>query len=381
MKVLHVVINGEIAGGQRVCLQIIEALLDKGHQALVVSPTKGPLVDLLKEKGIPVFFLPFEKTYSFHRAFQLSKLIRRERVDIVHTHGMVPLNVQARIAAKLAGIPCISHIHIANVFNSNPLIRGYQIFLDNLTSSFCRTLIAVSRSTKESLVKQGIPENRVTVVPNGVDPGKARPRRSREEIFQEFRIEPNKRLVGMIGRLCPTKGQEEFLKAVTMIKDEAPDVIWVIAGKDIEFGGKYEKKLKNLARDLGLNGSVIFAGHQEDPDSLLNAMDLFVLPSKREGLPLVVLEAMALKKPVIATRVDGVPELIEDGRTGVLVPPAEPAPLAEAMLKLLNAPDKAMNLGEAGYMRARRDFCASEMIQRILSLYQEAISRSTAEET
>ena len=156
MKVLYTVINGEIAGGQMVCLQIVEALLRSGYQALVVSPSEGPFTELLREKRIPVFLIPFKKTYSFHRAFQLAKLVQKEKVDLIHSHGTVPVNVHSRLAARLASIPCISHIHAANVFNAHPLIRRYQVVLDNWTSHFCDRLIAVSKATKESLVQQGI---------------------------------------------------------------------------------------------------------------------------------------------------------------------------------------------------------------------------------
>lgn len=370
MKILHVIINGEIAGGQRVCQQIVEALLEEGHEALVVSPSDGPFINLLRNKGIPVFFLPFEKTYSFHRAFLLSRLIQRENIDIVHTHGMVPLNIQARLAAKLAGVPCISHIHIANVFNSNPFIRKYQVFLDNWTSNFCSKLIAVSSSTKRSLVEQGIPENRITVIHNGVNPQKIQHRRGSEDIFRSLRIKPGTRLVGVIGRLCPVKGQEDFLRTVSLINRETPDVTWLIVGKDIEFGNKYERKLRDLSKDLNLNGNIIFTGHQEDTFSLLNAMEFLVLPSKAEGMPLVVLEAMALRKAVIAMDVGGVSEEVQDGKTGVLIPPGDSKALAGAMIKLLNNPRLAKAMGEAGSERVRNYFSESDMNMRVQKIYE-----------
>ena len=198
MKVLYTVINGEIAGGQMVCLQIVEALLRSGYQALVVSPSEGPFTELLREKRIPVFLIPFKKTYSFHRAFQLAKLVQKEKVDLIHSHGTVPVNVHSRLAARLASIPCISHIHAANVFNAHPLIRRYQVVLDNWTSHFCDRLIAVSKATKESLVQQGIPPDRVEVIPNGINCDRLGSLRTRDEVFRQFHIDPAKRLIGSI---------------------------------------------------------------------------------------------------------------------------------------------------------------------------------------
>jgi len=374
MKTLHTVIHGEIAGGQIVCLRIIEALHKGGHQALVVSPSRGPFTELLRRKRVPVFFIPFKRTYSFHRAFQLARLIKKEGIDLVYTHGMVPANIHSRLAARLAGVPCISHIHIANVFNQNPLVRRYQIFLDNWTSRFCHRLIAVSQSTKDSLIQQGISGDRIEVIPNGIDCHKIHCRETREEILRKFHLDPKERLVGTIGRLCPTKGQEEFLRVAKGVSQEMPDVVWMVIGKDMEFGGRYETQLRTLAQEGGLNGRVIFTGHQPDPFSLLNALEFFVLPSKLEGMPLVILEAMALKKAVIASAVGGVPEVIVDGKTGILVPAGDSRSLAEAILKLLRNPELAKAMGEAGFERARENFSESEMSRRTLTLCQEALS-------
>ncbi len=373
MNVLHAVIHGEVAGGQMVCLQIIEALVQQGHQALVISPSEGPFTELLRKKKISVFIMPFEKTYFFHRAFQVANLLRKEKIDLVHSHGTVQMNVHLRLAARWTGIPCISHIHINNVFNSNPLIRAYQVFLDRWTSQFCYRLLAVSKAIKESLVQEGIHHDRIEVIPNGVDCDRLNCRMTRAEVFQRFKIDPDKRLITTIGRLCPNKGQEEFLQGAKQVNEEMSDTAWMIVGKDLEFDGKYEAKLKTLALDLGLDGQVIFTGYQGDPLSLLNACDFFVLPSRMEGMPLVILEAAALKKAVIASAVGGVPEIVQDGVTGILIPPSDPQALAVAMLKLLKAPQLAMDMGDAGFRRVRDHFSTSQMTHRILELYGEAM--------
>ncbi len=371
MNVLYAVIHGEIAGGQIVCLQIIEALVREGHQALVISPSEGPFTDLLRKKKIPVFIIPFEKTYFFHRAFQVTRLLRNQKVDLVHSHGTVQLNIHVRLAARLIGIPCISHIHSENVFSSHWLIRQYQIFLDRFTSQLCYRLIAVSKATKESLIQEGIEADRIEVIPNGIDSDRLNGQMTRAEVFQRFQIDPKKQLVTTIGSLCPNKGQEEFLKAAKQVNVDMPNTVWMMIGKDIEFKGAYEAKLKMLAQNLGLNGQVIFTGYQDDPLSLLNACDLFVLPSKREGMPLVVLEAAALKKAVIASAVGGIPEVVQDGETGILIPPGDSQALGLAMLKLLRDPKLARTMGEAGFRRIREHFSECQMVHRTLKLYQE----------
>lgn len=371
MNILHAVIHGEIAGAQIVCLQIIEALVRQGHQASVVSSSEGPFTDLLRTKKIPVFIIPFEKTYHFHRTFQVARLLRKEKIDLVHSHGTIPLNVHVRLAARWTGIRCISHIHAENVFSSHWLIRQYQILLDRFTSQLCYRLIAVSKATKKRLVMEGIRPEQIEVIPNGIDSNRLNGQMSRMEVFQRFQIDPKKRLVVTMGRLCPQKGQEEFLKGAKQVSAEMPDIVWMMIGKDIEFKGAYEGKLKTLAQELGLNGQIIFAGYQSDPVSLLRACDLFVLPSHLEAMPLVILEAAALKKAVIASAVGGIPEVVQDGVTGILIPPGDSQALGQAMLKLLKEPRLASAMGEAGFRRVREHFSEGQMVNRVLSLYQE----------
>jgi len=371
MKALHVVVGGELAGGQIVCRQIIKTLRDKGHQSMVVSPNEGAFTERLKLEGVPVFYIALKKTYSFHRAIQLASLIRREKVDLVHTHAMVASNVQSRIAARLAGVPCVSHIHIANVFHKHPVVRAYQQCLDNGTSHFCEKMIAVSESTRQSLILQGIPSGRIVTIPNGVRVRETDLGVERAELLRRFKIHSEGPVVGMIGRLCPTKGQEEFLKAIQQITREIPDLTGVMIGKDIEFRGVYEARLKNLAQEYKLNGRMVFAGHQEDPFPWIQAMDFLVLPSKAEGMPLVLLEAMSMKKAVVASAVGGVPEVVEDGITGILVPPGDSDVLAKAILKLLKDPRLAASMGEAGFQRVQNFYTEEMSMQQVMNVYAE----------
>ena len=374
MKVAHVIISGEVAGGQMVCGQIIEALKKRGDEVLVVSPTAGAFTERLKQNNVSIYFIPFDKTYHFQNAFRLWRILKKERVDLVHTHGMVPMNVQARLASKWAGVPCISHIHIANVFNPNPIVRRYQMFLDNWTSGFSSKLIAVSQATRQSLVRQGIAGERIEVIPNGVREN-GTVHMSKEEVFKKLGISENHSLIGMVGRLCPTKGQEEFLKSVAEVSRAIPNVIGVIIGKDTEFNGTYERRLRAISHELGLSKRVLFLGYQEDPRPYIHAMDFLILPSKVEGMPLVILEAMALKRAVVAHQVDGVSEVVEDGITGILVSPNAPQTLTLSIVKLLQNPSLSKKMGEAGFEKMRQFYSESRMSARVLELYDELLSR------
>lgn len=372
MNVAHVVINGEVAGGQVIAGRIIDALRARGNRAILISSGRGAFTEKLEREGIQVYEIPFAKTYHIHHALSLLQIFRKEKVDIVHTHGMLPVNIPSRLASKMAGIPCFSHIHIANVFSQNPLLARYQLFLDRWTAGFCHQLIAVSQATKESLIRENLAPERIEVIPNGIDFDSVKPVKPREEVMRMLGIGADQRLVGMAGRLCPVKGQEELLHAMAQVVREIPDVSAFVIGKDMEFKGRYAAKLDVLTNQLGLRGRVIFAGHQSDPYSFINAADVFVLPSKAEGLPLVLLEAMALGKTIVASRVDGIPEVIEDGKTGLLVPPGDSKALARAILTLLSDRD-ASRLGKAAFL-AVRNFDAARMCGRILELYDSIAS-------
>lgn len=375
MKVAHVVVSGEIAGGQIICLKMIEALKKRGGEAIVISPTAGVFTHGLTKDQIPVHFLPFRKTYHFHNAFQLAGILKREGVHLVHTHGMINSNVHARIASRLAHVPYVSHIHIANVFNPNPMIRRYQVFLDNWTSGFSGQLIAVSEATKQSLVEQGILPDRIRVVLNGVNE-RLNIQLSREEVFKKLSIDQDSRLIGMVGRLCPVKGQEEFMMAMARVFRQIPEAIGIVIGHDAEFKGAYERKLLKMAEKLGFGRRMIFTGYQSDPISLIHAMEFFVLPSRAEGLPLVALEAMSLQKAVVASCVGGVSEAVQDGKTGILVPPENVDALTRAILKLLSDPPLSRTMGEAGRERVQKYFSEARMCERVLNVYDELIKNS-----
>lgn len=374
IKVAHVVISGEVAGGQVICERVVTALRKRGNQAIVISQTEGDFTERLKKDKIPVFLIPFKKTYHIQDAFRLAQLLKKEQVDLVHTHSMVPGNVLSRLAAKIAGVPCISHIHIENVFNSNPLIQLYQMWFDRWTSNHCYKLIAVSGATKQSLIRQKIPADQVEVILNGIYQGKpAKPAVSREEILRQWGIPDHHHLIGIVGRMSPVKGFEEFLESMTTVCRQILAVTALLIGQDSEFGGRYERKLRELAELLGLSGHVIFTGFQPDALSFIAAMDFLVAPSKAEGLPITILEAMSLQKAVIASNVGGVSEVIQDGETGLLVRVGDTNRLAEAMLKLLNNPRLCQQMGENGFLRVQESFTEEKMLNRIFEIYEEAV--------
>lgn len=353
-----------------VALALLRAARARGDAVLVVSPTPGEFVDLLAREGVPVRFLDVSRTFRLGDAWRLARLLRRERVDVLHTHTALSANVLSRVAGRLAGVPVISHMHIENHFRPQRLARAVHRLLDNATARLCARILVVSEDTRRSLERQGFPPGLMLTVHNGIDADSVAAARA-EGIRASLGVPEGAPLVGEIGRLCEVKGQRELIEAVAALAPRHPDLQLVLVGRDLERGGAYQELLEREAERLGIRERVVFAGYRPDVGAVLGALDVVVLPSWIEGLPLVALEAMAHGKPVVATPVGGTPEAVVDGETGLLVPPRDPGGLAAAIESLLADPDRARRLGEAGYRRVRERFSHEAMVARVLEVYDE----------
>ncbi len=375
MRIVHTVLNGRMAGGQKVCLQIMQAARRQRHDVCLVTPSLGELTETLEHQGIPVFQIPMERTFHFHRALQFARFLRAWRADLVHCHAFVAGANLARLGSAIAGVPIVSHCHAHPNFNSQPLIRATQIALDNATARL-GVLVAVSESVKESLAKQGIPPDRVRVIPNGIDVQSYDRAVERDRIVRELDLPFEGAIVGYVGRLSEQKGLRELLQAATSVCAQISLAHFLIVGEDHVSGGRYCRELEQVAVRLGLDRRVRFLGYRADAARLMYALDIFVLPSWIEGMPVTILEAMAAGKPVVATPVGGVPEVVVEGETGLLVPPRDPDRLAEAITFLIKNPEIARRMGEAGRERVRQHFSEQRMIDQVMTMYEETTRKS-----
>lgn len=371
MRIVYTVLSGRLAGGQMVCLQTMRAARTRGHEVCLSTPSEGELTDIAADEGIPVFIHPMGRTYHLHRAVLFAAFLRKWEADLVHCHGAVVEAIMARLGAAMAGVPLISHVHIENKFSDRAWVRRFQVGLDNFSARFADEIIAISESTRASLVAQGIPGDRVRVVPNGVAiPEKAWSGGS-DALRDETGIPEDHVIVGTVARLCPVKGQREFLLAAQQVVRQRPSTSFVIVGEDLEFGGSYRRELEDLAEALGITGNVVFLGFRRDAAELMTAFDVFVLPSWTEGMPLTILEAMARAKPVIATPVGGVPEIVREEETGSLTPANDPDGLAAVMLRYVDDSELRRRTGLAGRALVVQRFSADSMLDEVLRLYEK----------
>ncbi|HCU79988.1 MAG: hypothetical protein CL789_04580 [Chloroflexi bacterium] len=371
MRVVYTVLDGRLSGGQVICGHLMSAALSAGHQVCLITPSLGEFTDQLQSRAIEVIQIPMERTFFFHRAVTFAKFLRDWEADLVHCHSAVTGTILARIGAYLAGVPLISHVHIENKFSDVRWIKRCQIVLDNITSIFADKIITISNATKESLINQGISSNKITVIHNGINLKEQLDDLSEtDQIRKMLGLQKNSHIVGMVARLCPVKGQREFILAAKSIRDVYPNTEFVVIGEDYEFEGKYRNNLEDLVQKLDLEEFVHFLGFRSDVRYIMNCFEIFVLPSWIEGLPVTILEAMAVRKPVVATSVGGVPELVLDGETGILVSPRDVLGLSKAIESLLDEPDLAHQMGNKGYEYVHQEFSHEKMWSQIQQLYK-----------
>ena len=364
MRIVHLVIGGEVAGGQVVALQLARAAREAGHAAEFVSPTPGAFTELAEREGFRVHVLDLNRLLRLGAALRLARLLRG--ADVLHTHAGTAANTLGRTAARLAGAAVVSHMHIENYFSASVWRAAVHRALDNATARLCARIVVVSEDTRRALERQGYPQQRLEVVHNGVDLTSL-PSAGSNGLRAELGIPDGAPLIGEVARLCDVKGQPELIAALR----ELPEARLVLVGRDLEQGGAYAAQLEQQAEELGVRDRVSFAGYRDDSRSVLRQLDVVALPSRTEGLPLVVLEALAQGRPVVATPVGGTPEVVTDGVTGLLVPPGDPHALAAALRRLLDDPELARRLGEAGRERVAQDFSERRMAERVLAIYEE----------
>jgi glycosyltransferase involved in cell wall biosynthesis/protein-tyrosine-phosphatase len=309
---------------------------------------EGSLAHELRRLGVPVTVIDESRHTALGILIALTRWLRDHPVEVVHTHRYKE-TVLGGIAARLAGVPCL----VRTVHGQSEALRGwdrgklrmYEV-LDGITlRSFADRIIAVSRRLAARLEESGYETGMVIPIHNGVDLRKVRPSRGRHAVRQELGIEPGHPLLGTVGRLSPVKGHADFLRAARLVLQAEPAARFLIVGD-----GPLRGELSDLAKQLQIAHACRFVGARSDVYDLVGAMDVFVLPSLDEGIPMALLEAMALGRPVVATAVGGVPEVVADHAAGVLVPPRDAHALSEACLELVREPGWAETIGA----RARR---------------------------
>jgi len=303
----------------------------------------------------------------------IRRFLGKQKINIIHTHGY-KANLYALAACLGKKVRRVSTCH--NWLGDDPKMKFYARLDQSFLNRFGR-VIAVSDSVKHDILNHGISPDNVLSIYNGIDIDKFDSREKSDSIRREFGIDKDCKVIGAVGRLSEEKGHIHLVNAAERVLQEYPRVVFLIVG-DGPLRQHLETKASLLAeRRRAKAGQArspfVFAGVRKDMPEMYALMDIFVLPSLTEGLPMALLEAMAAKRPVVATSVGAVPKVIEDDRSGLLVPPGDVDALAEAMIRLLRDPQEAGRLAQHGYQRVRKDFSSQTMAQRYIEVYQDVL--------
>lgn len=357
---------------------LLAALPAPEYELAVACDPEGLIADTARALSLPVYGVSFQQTARTTRAmlaaWHLSAVISGFRANLVHTHSYqaglvgavsVPLSRPARLIATIHGFPPAPQEGEAPNAGARMAVR--------MIVGRAARVIAVSEALRTEIL--GLrPEaaEKLVMIPNGVDV-RTEPKLTVNEARATFGLQPDIPLVGLVARLAPRKGIAEFLHAAQLIADRAPEAHFVLVGD-----GPLRTEAEALVAELGLAGRMHLLGYLDSVRNLLWALDVLAVSSLSEGSSISAMEAMALGKPVVGTAVGGVPEVIVDGDTGLLVPPGDPQALAEAVCALLADPGRARSMGERGRQRAAAHFDIEMMLQRTKEVYADVL-RETME--
>lgn len=370
-KKIFWLIKGLGRGGAETLLVLALPYLDRktfDYQVGYLLPWKDELVPPLEKAGLPVFCLGQTYHADLRVIFRLARLLKEQQVDLLHIHlpysGFV-----GRIAGRLAGV---KHM----VYTEHNVLEQYRYLsclINKLTYFMNDLVIAVSDEVRASVLANYRPfkQPEIITVHNGIDVERVdriHHSATADDVKGELGVPRDYLIVGNVAHLYPRKGHEDLLEAAKTVLTANPKVAFVIVGR-----GALDSQLKEKARRLGIEDNVIFTGFRTDVHSLMTTFDIFVLPSIYEGLPVALLEAMALGRPVVATGVGGIPEVVRDGVEGFLVEPRNPRVLADKILDLLRSSQLRENMSQKAIARIEESFSIEAMVQKLEALYRKLL--------
>lgn len=352
-------------------LALIEGLVDSGIEVIAICNFPSKDRQALKQLGVVVVPFVVKDRINVIRdiwaILKLARILRRHKVDIIHCHGF-RAGMIGRVAALLARCRCIYTIH--NFLPLNLGERGKKIvaWVERILSYFTNNIITVSQALeKEATQMLGIDKRKVRVIHNGILPpqiyGKG------QEIRNKWGINKDEKLVGTVARLIPSKGIDTLIEAAPLVMSHYPHIKFMVVGD-----GPQESFLKERAKELNCGQYIIFTGYTEYIWYYYEAFDIFVLPSLSEGLGISVLEAMAMGKAVIASRIGGIKEIIKHDWNGYLVKPGDSRELADAIIYYLENPYKAKEYANRAKEEVSKNFDIENMIRRTSKIIYDVIN-------
>ncbi len=367
MRVLQLISSAGHYGAENMLVNLARALERLGCRSVVgvFENDHRPnmqVAERARQLGLAVELIPCRGRADLRSMRILRDAIRTKGIDLVHAHGY-KADLYAYAAARRTGVPVLATCH--NWPDKSVALRVYE-FLDHMVLKRLPRVVAVSEGVAQSLRRFGMREGRISMIGNGIELdafASAQPTLAQEYGKRDWLV------VGMVGRLVPAKGADYLLRAARELLQSFPETLFVFVGEGPERGN-----LERLSRDLGMEANVVFAGQRQDMPGVYASLDLLVLPSLTEGMPMTILEAMAARKPVVATRVGAVPRIVIPEQTGLLTTPGNIQELRDALARLLADAGLRRRLGEQGHALVQEQYSAESMARNYLHLYESLLA-------
>ena len=363
MSLFQIDAGKEWRGGQRQSLFLAKELKRRGLPFFFIVQPESPLHQKACEAELPVLPFKMRNEFDLPAILRLAWAMKRKKCLLVHFHDAHSAAVGS-VAASLAKVP----FRIITRRVDFPLKKNYfsrRKYMKNVDA-----IIAISEGVKKVLVEGGVNPVNVEVISSGIDFSSfeedSLALTSKDYLHREFSFAVDDYLVGIVAHLADHKGHQYLIQATKILKQQAPKIKTIIVGE-----GPLSMELDRQAKELDVEDIIFFLGFRKDIPKILSSLDLFVLSSHLEGMGSSILDAMASRLPVVATKVGGIPEVVINGETGLLVPPRNPSALARAILMLYSDKTLASRLGQKGYELVHRKFSAEAMADKVVRLYEK----------
>jgi glycosyltransferase involved in cell wall biosynthesis len=371
IRILFVIDGLEYGGGERVFVQLAAGLRDR-FEIFVASMSGGIFEQQVKELGIKFYPINMSRRLSLKPIRQLREIILTQEIDLLHSQG-----ARADFFARMAARRLKPKVKIVNTtavtvesYDVGALRKGAYIFFDRFSERYVDRFIVVSEALRRTLIStHNVPPYKVIKIYNGIELDEYKPngkevRSQKSEVRREFGLAKNVPVIGAVGRMVWPKGFEYLISSIPEIAKNYPKVKLLLVGD-----GFLKGNLEDLTERLELRDWIIFAGFRSDIKEILSAIDILAIPSLLEGFPMVTLEAMAMAKPIVATRIDGITEQITDGINGILVLPKDPPALAKAVIRVLNDKELARTMGLSAREKVEQEFSVEKMVAETEKVY------------
>ncbi|MBI5187452.1 MAG: glycosyltransferase family 4 protein [Nitrospirae bacterium] len=375
MKVLHLITRLDRGGSVKIFLNLIKALKANSIEVVMASgpsilPEEDPEVfsraNEVKFYLVPNLVRDINPVKDIKAFFEILFILRSEKPDVLHTHTS-KAGFLGRIAGKLSGVRAVVHTPHGHVFYGyfNRILSYVFLLLERLATIFTDKIIALTERERQEYIRFRIAGGeKIQTIHNGIHIERFLSVSDKKKVREELGINPSLALIGWVGRLVDVKGCEYFIDAAVFIKTRFRDSVFIIAGD-----GPLRDFLEKKTEAIGILDSVYFLGYRTDIPDIIASIDLLVISSLNEGLGLVAIEAMASARPVVATNVGGLPEVVIDGKCGFIVPPGNPQSIADAVLKILTDHHLKEKMGIEARERAQI-FDFKNTVKETITLYK-----------